>query len=286
MSVIEKDIAGLKWGSDLVADEDTGEIKYDALDYYAGQVAEVSQEFCPIIFTSGAAAAGQAYLEREGVDTTGLGAQEFAAAGTDEISKAWKQALIRHGIVGVQVLANHDQMKRGSVLMRTLLHGMSLGITYAVNENDQENLFELQLYEHYEEEQDEQRAANGKRVKKPGVDNDFLAARGTVALKEELEQEGLTEPKVHLVLFTAIGGFMVDGVIQPEIYSKHKEELVEHCEGKSGLGTGGMEFKIEAAFLAADNGVRTIIASPEHRFLDLLEGGDTQGTTIGTRVLQ
>ncbi len=286
MGTIEKDVAGLKWGSDLVADEATGQIKHDELDHYAAQVAEVSQEFCPVIFTSGASAAGKAYLEGQGVDTSKFGSQEFAAAGTDEISKAWKQALIRHGIVGVQVLANHDQMKPGSILMRTLLHGIGLGIVYIINENDQENLFELKLYEQYEQAQTDQQMQTAVRVKKPGVDNDFLAARGMLALKKELAAEGQPELAVHLALFTAIGGFVLDGAIQPEIRSTKRDWLVQQCDGKSGLGTGGMEFKIDAAFLAAKGGVHTTIASPAHGFLDILKPVDGEDTPSRTLVLQ
>jgi|GEM_PF-3456398 glutamate 5-kinase len=284
-STLERGIAGLKFGSDLVADAQTGEIKHEEIATYAEQIAVVNKQFSPVIFTSGAAVSGKAYLESEGIDTSEFGAQELAGAGTDEISKAWKKALIAHRIVGIQVLANHDQMKQGSVLMRTLLHGIGLGIVYIINENDQENVFELELYEEYETTQSSQQEGNGKRVKKPGVDNDFLAARGMVALKEELAAEDFADQQISLALFTAVGGFMLDGAVQPEIHSRDRDYLVRQCDGKSNLGTGGMEYKLDAAFLAAQSGVVTRIASPQHDFLNVLKGVDEEGASIGTRVL-
>jgi len=288
MITIEKDIAGLKFGSNLVTDETTGEIDYAAIDGHAEEILEVAQEFCPVIFTSGAASSGKAYLERNGVDTSRFGSQELAAAGTDEISRAWKEALITRGMVGVQVLANHDQMKRGSVLMQTLLHGIGLGIVYVINENDQENLYEIRRYEEEHEQAQIDQYSSADRQKEPGIDNDLLAARGVVALKEELEAEGFSELRVHLALFTAVGGFLDGEAIRTELRSKDKTSLLQQCDGKSEAGTGGMAFKLEAGFLAAENGISTTIASPRHRFLNVLKGIDVSGQTIpvGTRVLK
>ena len=283
MMNIEKDIVGLKFGSDLVIDGCSGEINRQALAHYAAEIALVKETFCPVIFTSGGAAAGEAYLDKHGFNKDELGAQELAAIGSDEISKAWKDALREEDMIGAQVLANHNQMRMGSVLMQTLVHGIGNGLVYIINENDQENIFELSRYE---KELQSERAKNNIRTKKPGVDNDALASRGMIALKKELEAEGLNDKEVSLVLFTLVGGFKIDDTLLPSIYAHKARYYYDHCGEKSEKGTGGMKYKIKAGFKAARAGVKTCIASPDFDFLDVINGKDCNGNPIGTRVLQ
>lgn len=283
MTTLEKDVVGLKFGSDLVIDAQSGEINHEALGTYAAQVALLSEVFCPVIFTSGGVAAGKAFVERSGLIVPDLDSQNYAAIGSDEISRAWKGALLSQNILGAQVLANHYQMYKGSVLMQTMVRGIGKNIVYIVNENDQENLFELRQYD------SENKTFNSlpkERAKKPGVDNDSLASRGMVAFKKELEDEGITDIDVHLVLFTLIGGFNIDGSTQRSIYAHNAQYYYDHCGYKSELGTGGMRYKIKAGFRAARAGVKTCIASPEADFLSVLRGIDSNGNPLGTRVLQ
>ncbi len=266
MRDLEKEVAVLKLSSALVLADDGLGVDHDAVAKWSGEVAEVNEYFHPLIVVGGAVGEGRGFLARNGMDHTDSDLQALASYGTSAVSLAFRNELIKYGIKSGQVLANHNQMKSGSVLMKGLLHGiLHEHNVYNMNENDQESLFELMLLAKEEKM---------VRAKKTGVDNDPLAAGVVRALIQEARAERLDpELVLHLAMFTKIGGFAVNGEVQSEISAANREAVYVQCNDEGATGSGGMRVKTQACFEAYDAGAKTVvIASPEQNWLNLLQG--------------
>ncbi|MBI5357339.1 hypothetical protein HZB74_00605 [Candidatus Saccharibacteria bacterium] len=274
----EKDIAVLKLSSGLILNSNEVGISHEAVNAYAAEVAKVEEEFHPLLIVGGAVGAGRAYLEEIGEDHEGTDLQALASYGSAAVSLAFQNALREHGIRSGQVMANHNQMKKGSVLMQGIIRGIfTEQNVYTINENDQENLFELKLFEEEGME---------VREKQPGIDNDPLAAQLTIALIEELVAEGYDKDiAVSLAIFTEVGGFEKDKQVQPEISASDREKVYADCNGVRKGGSGGMKVKVDACFDAVEAGAKNVyIASPYQNWKKLLDGDGKQGSH--TKVIQ
>ncbi|HUY85350.1 MAG TPA: hypothetical protein VMU97_02435 [Candidatus Dormibacteraeota bacterium] len=263
----ERDIAVLKLGSSTLLNEDGVGLDYEAVEVCADQIEIVNEEFHPLIVHGAAVGTGKGFLRDSGEPYEHTDMQVLASYGTPEVSIALRNALRDRGIKSGQVLANHNQMKAGSVLMKAMLFGIRHDKNaYHINENDQENLYGLRLLK--KEEQ-----THVAREKAPGIDNDPMAARLTIAFIEELKRQGLSaELAVHLAIFTKIGGFVMDGEVQPEISASNRDDIYDQCDGVGPGGSGGMRVKAEACFDAYDAGAKTVhIASPDQSWLNVIK---------------
>lgn len=279
--VLERDIAVLKLSSGILLNEDEVGLDHQAVEDVADQVEVVQEDFHPLIVLGSAVGAGRAYLRDMGEDHTGVDAQVLASYGTPDVSVAVRDALRARGVKSGQVLANHNQMHAGSVLMRAILFGIrNEENAYHINENDQENVYELGLL------RQEEASAPTVRKKAVGIDNDPLAAQLTIALIEELKLQGLSEELgVHLAIFTKVGGFVVDETVQPKISAGDREAVYAQCNGVRQGGSGGMRVKVEACFDAYDAGARSVhIAAPDQDWASVIKDAGEAGKV--TKVVQ
>lgn len=269
MAEFERNVAVLKLSSAQLLNENGIGLDLDAVSERSEQIAEVNEEYHPVVIIGSATGTGRKFAEDNGIECDDM--QVLASWGTAEVSMALRNELIRRGIPSGQVLAKHEEAYAGSVLIRGMVHGMlEYGNVYAVNEDDQHSLFELNLLE------EEEKIVRSKQI---GIDNDPLGAQVTIALIEELKRQGLDhELACYMAIFTDVGGFKVDGEVQPEISASNKQEVYDQCDGVRPGGSGGMEVKAKACFDVHEAGAAGVyMASPDQSWTALLQGKGEPG---------
>jgi glutamate 5-kinase len=218
----------------------------DALAALRARGAEV------VLVSSGAIAAGLAPLlmRRRPRD---LAAQQAAASvGQGLLVRHYTEEFDRHGLTVGQVLLTLDDVTRRSHYRnahRTFAKLLELGVVPIVNENDTVATSEIRF-----------------------GDNDRLAALVAHLVHADL-----------LVLLSDVDGLYdgdprrPDAVLLDEIATAADlDGIAIGRPGAAGLGTGGMETKIEAALIATGAGIPVVLTSAERaaRALD----GETVGT--------
>ena len=190
-----------------------------------------------IVVTSGAIAAGKEHLNLPDIPTTIANKQMLAAVGQGQLIREWESLFKIYGIhVGQMLLTRADLDDHGRYLnardtLRTLL---KYNIVPIINENDAVATSEIKV-----------------------GDNDNLSA--LVALLAGADQLLLLTDQQGL--FTADPRRVPDAKLIEEI-TEITDEIHALAGGSvSGLGTGGMATKIEAATVAHRGGVEVVIAS-------------------------
>jgi glutamate 5-kinase len=194
-----------------------------------------------IIVSSGSIALGAARL---GLEKGGRGsladAQAAAAVGQIALSSLWAELLAAHGLTAAQMLLTLDDLEyRRRYLNATATLGRLLdaGAVPVINENDSVATQEIRF-----------------------GDNDRLAARVAQAARADAvlllsDVDGLYDRDPRQP-----GAALVPVVkkVTPEI------EAMASGESGSGLGSGGMTSKLQAAEIAQRAGIALVIASGTH----------------------
>ena len=202
----------------------------------AGQVASGRQI---VVVSSGAVAAGGPRLGgRPGVLEW---RQAAAAVGQPSLMAAYERAFRRHGRTVAQVLLTHADLadrRRYLNARHTLRALLALGAVPIVNENDTVAVEELKF-----------------------GDNDNLSALTA----------SLVEADVLVILSDVAGLYEADPRRNPDArlvpLASAQEARVADAAGpaRSGVGTGGMASKVDAARKAAAAGIPTVIAHGARR---------------------
>jgi glutamate 5-kinase len=246
----DRPVIVVKVGSSTLTDAD-GHIDLAYVDSLAAQLAEVREHgYDVVLVSSGAIAAG--------VDALGLGQRPTemdtlqAAASVGQVAIIGKYADImgRHGMnVGQVLLTRHDTAHRQQYLLacRTLETLIRMGVVPIVNENDTTAVEEIRF-----------------------GDNDTLAALVGIMVNAEL-----------VVLLSDI-----EGVYDADPRDNEDAALVAHVAELdaavvaaaggpgTGLGSGGMATKIEAARVLMKAGIPMVVCDgrQEGCVLDAAEG--------------
>ncbi|SFF84711.1 glutamate 5-kinase [Novosphingobium sp. CF614] len=214
-------------------------------EWLAGLVAEIAEARARgqrvIVVSSGAIALGAATL---GLDKGGRGsladAQAAAAVGQIALSGLWAELLGSHGLIAAQMLLTLDDLedrRRYLNVTATLTRLLDAGAVPVVNENDSVATQEIRF-----------------------GDNDRLAARVAQAAQASA-----------VMLLSDIDG----------LYDRHPREagarmipVVEgvtaqvhamaSAESNSGMGSGGMVSKLQAAEIAELAGICLVIGNGQH----------------------
>ena len=219
-----------------------GEISATAIDKLCTEVGTLrGAGHRVVVVSSGAISAGLPAMGLSGARPTDLPTlQAISAVGQHRLMRVYDDALGRHGLVGGQVLlAPLDFVHRSQYLHArdTLKRLLDLGVVPVVNENDAVADDEIRF-----------------------GDNDRLAA--------------LTSHLVHtdlLVLLSDVDG-LYDGdprkpgttMITDVRGPADLERLKIGRTGSSGVGTGGMQTKVEAAAIATEAGIPVVLTSAAH----------------------
>jgi len=202
------------------------------------------------LVTSGAVAAG---MEIRGVSVRPretLELQLLSGMGQIRLMKYYKDLFKRHGICVAQVLLTHhnfDSQVEEKTIRAIMEAYLAQGIIPIVNENDLVNKEEVE-------------------TKPVFSDNDLLAALVAVRLKAD-----------RLVILTD-----VDGLYQANPEQNSHVALIEEvaqidrrieqmaAKETNPLGLGGMASKVQAAKLAGEQGIETVVANGRYRLADIL----------------
>ncbi len=243
----------LKIGSSLLVDPN-GEVRRDWLQTVVDDIAAAraaGQQI--VIVSSGAIALGARRLGlAKGGRASLEDAQAAAATGQIALSQCWADLLAAKGMTAAQILVTLDDLedrRRYLNAAATLERLLGLGVVPVINENDSVATEEIRF-----------------------GDNDRLAARiaqasGAQAVVLLSDVDGLftadpsRDPNAERIPHVA----RVDSRIQ----------AMAAAESSSGMGSGGMASKIEAARIANAAGAALVIVSGLHDHpLARLAGGD------------
>lgn len=211
-----------------------------------------------ILVTSGAIAAGREHLGYPELPPAVASKQLLAAVGQSRLIQIWEQLFSIYGLhIGQMLLTRADLEDRERFLnardmLRALLEN---GIVPVINENDAVATAEIKV-----------------------GDNDNLSALAAVLAEADLlllltDREGL---------FTADPCSNKDAVLIPCIECIDDSVRALAGGSVSGLGTGGMRTKIQAAEIATRAGITVVIASG---VTPLVIGKVLAGRQAGTRFL-
>lgn len=208
-----------------------------------------------VVVTSGAIAAGRELLGHPVLPATMPNKQMLAAVGQSHLIQIWQALFNIYQLnVGQILLTRADLEDRERYLnardtLKTLLAHRIIPI---INENDAVATTEIKV-----------------------GDNDNLSARAAILADADLlilltDQTGL---------FTADPRSNPEAVLIPEVSQVDDELRALAGDSVSGLGTGGMATKLQAADIATRAGVEVVIASGKQpELIGLLARGEKAGT--------
>jgi glutamate 5-kinase len=244
----------IKIGSRLLAED--VEARVQTLASEVKTLAERGVE--SVIVTSGAIALGVRRLNLPSRPKTIPGLQAAASVGQGHLIQFWERALSSVGLPSGQVLLTHDDVRdrrRYLNARHALAELLSLGAVPVINENDTVSVDEIKF-----------------------GDNDRLAALTTSLVEADA-----------LVILTDVDG-LHDGdpksgaKLIPEVIDIEKEAK-PFAGGTSGVGTGGMSSKVQAAQVAGRFGVITVVASGRRaRPVTAILEGENVGTVFWPQV--
>jgi len=239
-----------------------GGLNREAVAYFAGELAQLYKRgYHPLLVTSGAVAAGFdaiGYMQRPKKLHE---KQASAAVGQALLMQAYQEALAAYGHVAAQILLTrtdfHSRQRIGNAVM-TVEELLEQGILPIFNENDTVSVDELKF-----------------------GDNDTLSALVANLVKAD-----------RLIILTDMDGlYSADprhdpNAIRYETIDEIDDEIYQMAGGAgSGVGTGGMRSKLDAARIATRGGVPVFIgrATKIGDLTAAVEGGG-RGTHFTTRL--
>lgn len=251
-AVVVGDRIIVKVGSSLLVDG-AGEVRRDWLKTLVADIAARIASGQPVaLVSSGAIALGARRLKLPRGGRASLeDAQAAAATGQIVLAQVWSELLAEHGLAAAQILVTLDDLedrRRYLNASATLDRLIGLGVVPVINENDSVATEEIRF-----------------------GDNDRLAARIAQA----------AGARTVILLSDVDGLYTADPARDPaaqrlETVRRIDRRIVAMASGEtsSGMGSGGMRSKIEAARIANASGVDLVIVSGLHDHpLARLEGG-------------
>lgn len=215
----------------------------------------VKQGHRVVVVSSGAMAAGREALGYPQVAKTLAYKQMFASVGQNVLMHKWQQLFEIYGLhIGQILLTRADLEDRERFLnARDVLGALiSMDIIPIINENDAVATSEIKV-----------------------GDNDNLSARAAILADADLlilltDQKGL---------YTADPRSNPDATLIREVKEITPEIKALAGDSVSGLGTGGMATKLQAAELACRSGIDVVIASGDTpQIMEDIVNGEYEGT--------
>jgi glutamate 5-kinase len=245
----------VKFGSNTLTNAE-GKINTEFLSEFADQAATLIRKGKQlVIVSSGAQVAGLSIMDRWARKKDIHYRQALCAVGQVELMDAWRLAFVKYDLHIGQILLTRDDFNdsiRTLNMRNTLFTLVDEGIIPIINENDTVSVEEIKI-----------------------GDNDTLAARSAILWSADL-----------LILFSDIDG----------VYNKNPKEfpdaaLIEDVDdietlrknisigSTNNFGTGGIATKLDAAQMAMQYGIPTILAhGSKPRSLENLAAGNQKGT--------
>lgn len=242
----------VKVGSAVVAPG--GRVDGVALDRICDELAGlVGDGMRVVLVSSGAVASGFRALGLAGMPSVIRQKQAAAAIGQPALMRGYSERLGRRGVAAAQVLLTRDDFghrERFLNARHTLETLLDAGVVPIVNENDSVVFDEIKL-----------------------GDNDRLSALVAAAIDADL-----------LVLLSSVRGLMdtARGEVIARVDDVSAARRFVDEAMSSGVGTGGMATKLDAAGIAVEHGIRAVLAGgPSDAVADPV-GRIVRGKALGT----
>lgn len=226
----------VKIGSALLVDKQDG-LRHPWLNSLADDIKRLRDEGKEVIIvSSGAIALGRQILKLDRQKLRLDESQAAAAVGQIELGRVYREVLEQRGLVCGQILVTLDdteQRRRYLNARATIQSLLELGVVPVVNENDTVATNEIRY-----------------------GDNDRLSARVATMASADL-----------LVLFSDVDGLFTgrpeetDSTLVPTVAKITPEIEQMASDSISGVGSGGMITKIQAAKIATQAGSEMVIAN-------------------------
>ncbi len=224
----------VKIGSSLLANSDKLTLRYAFMNGLISDLAQLQKEGHDIILTSsGSVALGLNMIGKRPEDAGILDKQAAAACGQPLLMNAYRQIASEHNMDVAQMLVTAEDMeerRRFLNIKNTMLRLFENGIMPIINENDSVATRDLRV-----------------------GDNDRLSAKVAQMVEADV-----------LIILTSVEGLYDRDPSDPDAkFIYEVEDVSAHLEsttGISALGSGGMLTKMQAANMAQNAGVETIIA--------------------------
>lgn len=224
----------VKIGSSLLANSDRLTLRYAFINGLISDLARLQAEGHDIILTSsGSVALGLNTIEKNPEEAGILDKQAAAACGQPLLMNAYRQIASEHRLNVAQMLVTVEDMeerRRFLNIKNTLMRLFENDILPIINENDSIATRDLRV-----------------------GDNDRLSAKVAQMVQAD-----------HLIILTSVEGLYDRDPSDPDaVFISELHDVSEHLEsttGTSALGSGGMLTKMQAANMAQNAGVETIIA--------------------------
>ncbi len=215
-----------------------------------------------VVVSSGAIGMGCGHLEQVGKVKNIKMRQAYAAIGQPLLMAEWRKSFLRYGVTVAQVLVTAEVLNNRKTylnLRNSIETLLKLGVVPVLNENDSVST-------------DEIGSAFGDNDKLSAlvaskIDADLLIMLSDIdALYDKDPRKSEQAKAIHVVY---------------EI----TDDIVRSAGGRgSGLGTGGMKTKIEAAKIAADAGCRMVLGNGRLKnIVGRIMAGDEIGTVFMPR---
>jgi glutamate 5-kinase len=224
----------VKIGSSLLANSDRLTLRYAFINGLMSDLAQLQQDGYDIILTSsGSVALGLNLIGKRPEDAGIMDKQAAAACGQPLLMNAYRQVASEHGMDVAQMLVtvgDMEERRRFLNIKNTMLRLFESDILPIINENDSVATHDLRV-----------------------GDNDRLSAKVAQMVEADL-----------LIILTSVEGLYDRDPSDPGAkFISEIEDVSAHLEsttGISALGSGGMLTKMQAANMAQNAGVETIIA--------------------------
>jgi glutamate 5-kinase len=224
----------VKIGSSLLANSEKLTLRYAFMNGLISDLAQLQKEGHNIILTSsGSVALGLNMIGKRPEDAGILDKQAAAACGQPLLMNAYRQIASEHNMDVAQMLVTAEDMeerRRFLNIKNTMMRLFESDVMPIINENDSVATRDLRV-----------------------GDNDRLSAKIAQMVDADV-----------LVILTSVEGLFDRDPSDPDArFISEVEDVSEHLEtttGISTLGSGGMFTKMQAASMAQNAGVETIIA--------------------------
>ena len=224
----------VKIGSSLLANSENLTLRYAFMNGLLSDLAQLQREGHNVILTSsGSVALGLNIIGKRHEDAGVLDKQAAAACGQPLLMNAYRQVASEYDLEVAQMLVTVEDMEERSRFLNiknTMLRLFENDILPIINENDSVATRDLRV-----------------------GDNDRLSAKVAQMVDADL-----------LVILTSVEGLFDRDPSEPNAqFIAEIDDVSEHLESTtaiSALGSGGMLTKMQAANMAQNAGVETIIA--------------------------
>lgn len=224
----------VKIGSSLLAHDENLTLRYAFINGLLSDLAKLQQDGHDIILTSsGSVALGLNMVGRRPEDAGILDKQAAAACGQPLLMNAYRQIASEHNMNVAQMLVTVDDMedrRRFLNIKNTMMRLFENDILPIINENDSVATRDLRV-----------------------GDNDRLSAKVAQMVEADV-----------LIILTSVEGLYDRDPSDPDaVFIAEIEDVSAHLDSTtavSTLGSGGMLTKMQAANMAQNAGVETIIA--------------------------